>query len=171
MIPKAINEIWLCEFLWSETLEYSSIYVEAKELANDINRKVAVVKQLRSEKITLVGTDLLSRDILEIIFGYTEIFVNFSKVDSINELIVKVLDQEELHSSQLYEAENISILSQDSLPECGRVEDSAPTINLEISAVSQSKKRSFTQTESKMSPQLKKQRLDSDVEHKHDKSC
>ena len=68
LIRVALNELWLCDFLWSESLSTDTIYLNAKEIVENVNKTMTMIHRLRTEKVALVDSDFLSANVLHLIF-------------------------------------------------------------------------------------------------------
>ena len=171
LIPIAVNELWFCEFLWSDNLSSSCVYFKARETVQSMNNMMAAIHRLRMEKVELVKSDILCPDILRVIFAYTEIFVDFSKIGEINLQFESILERGYKYGNDL--CDNFiasSSDSSDSTPEIGRGGPSDNNIDPELPADSQGSKRRLDPGNN-ISPCVKKQRCNGDMEHKHDTSC
>ena len=172
LIHMALNELWLCDFLWSECLSTDTIYLNAKEIVENINKTMTMVHRLRTEKAALVDSDFLSTNVLRLIFEYTEIIVDFSKVDVVNNTFAAILEDGSLSGIEVCEKDYLTSLSEsrESIPECGRGGDGTNVTDLMIQSESPNRKRGLD-SENKKSPPSKKPRCKENIEHEHESSC
>ena len=107
-----------------------------------MNNMMAAIHRLRMEKVELVKSDILCPDILRVIFEYTEIFVDFSKIGEINLQFESILERGYKYGNDL-SVDCIASFSDssDSTPEIGRGGPCDDTIDPELPPDSQGKKR------------------------------
>ena len=134
-----------------------------------MNITAGKVGHLRDLKINLVNSEVLSKDLLRVIFSYAETFIDVSKIKDINALLDSALDIEGLSGIDYFKDNTVILDSFDSSIECARL-DVDELSDLENRAGSPARKRRLEVSATELSA-VKKLRCDDKPEHKHDESC